>query len=86
MGERSGEEPAFPEPPDGLPTAPQHRVVARLDGPDGVEREVLLRPGEHDLGAAGADPGHVGVARVPAGNGGRRIACSGNGKQERIGP
>ena len=48
MDERSDERPDFPEPPDGLLTAPEHRVLALLDTPDeamGHEREVLLRSG-----------------------------------------
>ncbi len=34
MDERSHEQPDFPEPPDGLLTAPENRVLAFLDTPD----------------------------------------------------
>lgn len=36
MGEQSDEEPAFPEPPEGLLTAPENRVVAHMDSPEAV--------------------------------------------------
>ena len=34
MDERSDEQPDFPEPPDGLLTAPENRVLALLDTPE----------------------------------------------------
>jgi hypothetical protein len=36
VGEQSDEEPAFPEPPEGLLTAPENRVVAHMDSPEAV--------------------------------------------------
>lgn len=36
MSERSDEDPTFPEPPEGLITAPENRVVAHMDAPEAV--------------------------------------------------
>jgi hypothetical protein len=40
VGERNEEEARFPEPPDGLLTAPENRVLAHLDTPDALNAAV----------------------------------------------
>jgi hypothetical protein len=73
VDERSDERPDFPEPPDGLLTAPENRVLAFLDTPDeaaaaidelastGFERDeifVLCGPkGAERLDVSGGDHG-----------------------------
>ncbi len=61
MVERSDEDSGFREPPDGLLTAPENRVLAHMDTPDDVAAAI-----EH-LGNAGVPPDDVYVLCGPKG-------------------
>ena len=61
MGGRSDEELGFPEPPDGLLTAPVDRVMALMDGPDETEAAI------EDLSEAGFDRDEIFVLCGPEG-------------------
>ncbi len=61
MVERSDDDTGFPEPPDGLLTAPENRVLAHMDTPDDVAAAI-----EH-LGTAGVPTDEVYVLCGPKG-------------------
>ena len=61
MAERSDEEHAFPEPPEGLLKAPENSVVASLDGPDEAEAAI------EELVAEGFDRDRIAVLCGPKG-------------------
>lgn len=61
MGERSDDDAGFPEPPDGLLTAPENRVLAHMDAPDDVAAAI------EDLADAGVHSDEVYVLCGPKG-------------------
>lgn len=61
MGERGDEEGSFPEPPDGLLTAPENRVLAFLDTPDEVAAAI------DDLAKSGFERDEIFVVCGPEG-------------------
>ncbi len=61
MGERSDEDTGLREPPDGLLTAPENRVLAHMDTPDAVAAAV------DDLGQSGFPSDEVYVLCGPEG-------------------